>query len=225
MMHAKPMFASALVFALLFLIFPDIDLWVMGHLYDPAQGFLLKGNAFFDFLHRNVGVIVLLLLVGGIYFWLPDILGVVPTRLKRWRRPALFVMLALVVGPGLLVNSVFKEQWGRARPSQIQEFGGKAEFTPAWVITDQCEKNCSFVSGHASVGFVLLVFAFISRRPGLWFAIGISAGGLLGFMRMGQGGHFLSDVIFSFYAVYFAAWAVHKWMTRDGQRLLPAGHV
>jgi len=43
----------------------------------------------------------------------------------------------------------------------------------------------------------------------------------LGLMRMGQGGHFLSDVIFSFYAVYFTAWALHRFMTRGGRELFP----
>jgi len=31
-------------------------------------------------------------------------------------------------------------------------------------------------------------------------------------MRSAQGGHFLSDVIFSFYIVYFSAWLLHRWL-------------
>jgi hypothetical protein len=43
----------------------------------------------------------------------------------------------------------------------------------------------------------------------------------LDLMRMGQGGHFLSDVIFSFYAVYFTAWTLWRFMTRAGRVLSP----
>jgi lipid A 4'-phosphatase len=72
------------------------------------------------------------------------------------------------------------------------------------------------------VGYALLAFAFYCRRPRLWLGIGIGAGSALGLMRMGQGGHFLSDVIFSFYAVYFTAWLLQRWMTRAGRSLRPA---
>jgi len=221
-MYARPLLVSAIAFAILFLAFPGIDLWANGLFYDPGRGFLLSGNPLFDFLHDHVGIIVWVLMVGSLFVWLPDRLGIVPKPLKRWRRAALFVMLVVVAGPGLMVNAVFKDHWGRARPSQVMEFGGSAEFTPAWVVSNQCEKNCSFVCGDASVGFSLLALVFVSRRPRLWLGIGLLTGGILGFMRMGQGGHFFSDVIFSFYTVYFTAWMLHWWMTRKGQPLIPA---
>jgi len=216
------LFLSCLGFSLLFLAFPGIDLWANGLLHAPGEGFLLKGNAFFDAVHEHVGILIWLLMLGGFYLWLPDRLGLVPERLRRWRRAAAFVMLVVLLGPGLLVNVVFKDHWGRARPAQVDVFGGKARFTPAWVVSDQCRKNCSFVCGDASVGYALLAFAFFCRRPRLWLGIGIGAGSALGLMRMGQGGHFLSDVIFSFYAVYFTAWLLQRWMTRAGRSLRPA---
>lgn len=221
-MYARPLFISAVFFAVLFLTFPGIDLWANGLFYAPEQGFLLKGNAFFDFLHDHVGAIVWVLMLGSLFIWLPSRLGIVPERLKRWRRAALFVMLVVLLGPGLLVNALFKDQWGRARPSQVEAFGGSAQFTPAWVVSNQCRKNCSFVCGDASVGFALLALAFVSRRPKMWLTIGMLTGGTLGLMRMGQGGHFLSDVVFAFYAVYFTAWLLNRLMTRKGQPLIPA---
>lgn len=217
-----PLFFSALAFALLFLAFPRLDLIANGAFHSPEQGFLLTGNVLFDTLRAYLGVLVIAMLALPLLVWGLSRRGRGEAAEKwRGRRPAaLFLALAMLLGPGLMVNLVFKDQWGRARPSQVEEFGGTAHFTPAWVISDQCRKNCSFVCGDASVGFVLLAVAFVSRRPRLWLSIGIAAGAVLGLMRMGQGGHFLSDVIFSFYVVYFTVWALYRYMTRRGRSML-----
>jgi len=212
---------SALAFTLIFLAFPQLDLIANGVFYNDEQRFSLADSAFFDVVHQYVGMLAFALLAWSTTVW------VLSKRSKnrgiwRARRPAaLFLALTLLLGPGLLVNVVFKDQWGRARPAQTTEFGGTAQFTPPWVISDQCHKNCSFVCGDASVGFVLLAIAFVSRRPRLWLFVGLVTGSALGLMRMGQGGHFFSDVIFSFYVVYFAAWALHRFMTRGGRPMLP----
>lgn len=80
----------------------------------------------------------------------------------------------------------------------------------------QCQRNCAFACGDASVGFFFLAPAFIlAKRRRAWLAVGLAAGGLLGLMRLAQGGHFLSDVIFSFYIVYFSAWLLHRWCYAD----------
>lgn len=213
-MNAIWMLLSAVAFAALFLAFPEIDLWAAGQFYSPERGFLFKGNAFFDLAKTSVEIVVVTLLLGSLFFLLPRRLGVVPAAWLSRRRAAAYILLVLLLGPGLLVNAVFKDQWGRARPSQVEPLGGELRYTPAWVVSDQCRKNCSFVCGDASVGFVLLAFAFVSRHPRRWLVIGLLAGGFYGLMRMGQGGHFLSDVIFSFYVVYFTAWLVHRFMAR-----------
>ena len=214
--HGTFLVLSAMGFAAVFLAFPGIDIWASNLLYDPTQGFVLKGNAFFDLAKISVEVLLVTLLLGTLLFWLPRKLKLLPAKLAAKRSSATFILLVLLLGPGLMVNLVFKDQWGRARPAQILQFGGERQFTPAWVMSNQCEKNCSFVCGDASVGFVLLAFAFISRNPRRWLAIGLAAGGFYGYMRMGQGGHFLSDVIFSGYTVFFTAWGTHQLMLRGG---------
>jgi lipid A 4'-phosphatase len=102
------------------------------------------------------------------------------------------------------VNAGLKEHWGRARPREVMEFGGSQQFTPALLPTAQCETNCSFVSGHAALGFYLIGIAWVSRKR-RWLVAGITLGGLVGAGRILQGGHFLGDVIFSFWVVYFSA--------------------
>ncbi len=112
-------------------------------------------------------------------------------------RIASFLALSLIIGPGLLVNTLFKDNWGRARPHQILEFGGSAHFTPAAVLADQCTRNCSFPSGHGALAFWLMAVALVvpARWRVLAMTIAVIIGFLVGAMRIAQGGHFLSDVV------------------------------
>ncbi len=218
--RAFALFMSCLVFAGVFLAWPEIDLLVSGLMYTPGQGFVLSNSAFFNAVHDYIGILAWLICLSALLVWLLSWWRCLPTELSAWlslrRRAALFLALALLLGPGLMVNTVFKDNWGRARPVHLAHFGGanQAEFTPAWIPSQQCAKNCAFVCGDASVGFGLIAFAFVTRRTRLWLGIGISFGAALGAMRIAQGGHFLSDVIFSFYVVYFTSWLLHRTMYR-----------
>lgn len=107
---------------------------------------------------------------------------------------------------------VIKRIFHRARPFQIEEFGGIYTFTPAFSIGHQCMKDCSFVSGHAAAGFVLfaLVFAIPStkRTVSMWVAV-IAFGMLFGISRVAGGYHFLSDVIFAGIWIFSASWLLY----------------
>jgi len=114
---------------------------------------------------------------------------------KAW----LFLFLGLLLGPGLIANVVFKDNWGRARPRETVEFGGTAQHTPPFIISTACEKNCSFISGDASFGFFLPCFAYVAsqRRSRRVFWAGMTAGCIFGLARIVGGAHFLSDVAFA----------------------------
>lgn len=203
---------TGIAFALLFLAFPGLDIAVSGLFHRPETGFILQHDPTLGAIRRNLEVPLAIFLVLGLAYLAWTTWRGPPAGFADRRRQVVYLILVLVVGPGLLVNGIFKDHWGRARPMDVREFDGPDRFTPAWVISDQCDRNCSFVCGDASVGFALVAPAFIARRPRRWLAVGIGTGGLLGLMRIGQGGHFLSDVVFSFYAVYLAAWLLHRWM-------------
>ncbi len=101
------------------------------------------------------------------------------------------------------MNVILKDNWGRARPSQIEEFGGVAQFTPPLLFADECKRNCSFVSGEgatiASVMIVLVVLlwhAFPDRRR-LLVAGAVPIGIIGTFLRIIKGRHFLSDTLFA----------------------------
>jgi len=92
-----------------------------------------------------------------------------------------------------------KDHAHRPRPSQTQEFGGPWEFRPWWRFDGACPKNCSFVSGEASEAFWMAAPASLAPPPLRPLAIGAALvfGAGAGLMRMGAGGHFLSDVLIS----------------------------
>lgn len=209
-----------------FVNFAQLDLIASHAFYDeqlkiPASnysGFWLAQSAFLQFIYKAVDVISRLALFISIFtfVWL---------MLKRNAKAfyAAIVMFSLLTGPLIAVNGIFKEHWGRARPLSVEEFDGKQQFTPAWIIADQCKHNCSFTSGHAAAGFALCVGFFVSRRK-IWLISGLVLGGLVGLTRMMNGAHFLSDVIFSFFIVYIvsavAAYVISMLVLNHGERIL-----
>ena len=183
--------------ALFFTSYPDYDLAV--------------SNAFFEVRGRfwnNSGLVGLARNFFRAVFIAVALLAVIGTVVTFWRQRTwlgldkmrwLYLGLCLIAGPGLVANLAFKNEWGRARPSQVTEFGGTKKFTPPLVPSDQCATNCSFVSGEASSMFaVFFAAAFLFRGWfALWIVAGVAAGAAAGLIRMMQGGHFLSDVIFA----------------------------
>jgi membrane-associated PAP2 superfamily phosphatase len=142
-----------------------------------------------------------------------------PRRLHRWRRPALFLVLVAAIGPGLLVNGLFKDHYGRPRPREVQALGGTEPFRPVWLPGPDPDAK-SFPCGHCAMGFYLATPYLIlrRRRRGLALAFagaGLAAGGLLGVARMAAGGHFLSDVVWSGGIVWLVAVALHRLLGVD----------
>jgi lipid A 4'-phosphatase len=198
----------------LLVAFPNLDLAVTGLFYDPQLGFHLRPLLVVRIVYSSVWWISAAVLVGLLGFLLASWTVFRQREVcMRQRRTALYLLLVMLIGPGLLVNAVFKDHWGRARPSQVMEFGGSKQFTRAAVPADQCEKNCSFVSGHASGGFYFLAVACVwPRRRALWLAVGTALGLGIGLVRIVQGGHFFSDVVFCGIIVYLTARVLHTLM-------------
>jgi membrane-associated PAP2 superfamily phosphatase len=126
--------------------------------------------------------------------------GLVRRRLSRLRLYGLFVLLSVIVGPGLIVNGLLKDHWGRPRPREIVELGGRMEYAPPLLPTGSHGK--SFPCGHCSVGYLYAVGWWIWRRSRpRWAAAslgtGLVLGTLLGVGRMAAGGHFLSDAVWA----------------------------
>lgn len=192
--------AAAGVFAaIVFYSFPELDI-------DTSQLFYASGR--YNFIGVNalaVDALRLMFFIVFVVICLFVCAGCVIAMFsgRPWlglpKSKWLLCALCLVTGPGLVSNFGLKNTWGRARPTQIVEFSGTKAYTLPLTPSDQCARNCSFVSGEASnlfMGFFALAFLFLSHAR-LFLAAGIVMGSLAGLVRMSQGAHFLSDVMFA----------------------------
>jgi lipid A 4'-phosphatase len=131
-------------------------------------------------------------------------------------RAALFLVVSLTLGPGLLVNGVLKEGWGRPRPGMVTQFGGDYTFMPWWDPRGTCDSNCSFVSGETSSAVWMTAPAMLAPAPWRYVALGVAGlyGVAVASIRMLAGGHFLSDVIFAAIFTGLVIWIVHGFLFR-----------
>ena len=202
MLLRKWTFILCLIIGILFIIFPEWDIAISRHFYVPGEGFIYAKKPWAQLIFRGIPIltsvfVACLVLVAGTKFFLSE------NKRDTLKSPMIFLLIALAFGPGLSVNLLLKENFGRARPSQIVELGGTKEFSRAGHYTDQCTSNCSFSSGHASMGFYFTSFSYIVPAPyqAAVFIGGTLFGSFVGTGRIVQGGHFFSDVIFSFLVI------------------------
>ena len=204
----------AAVLAALFVWRPDIDLAVSGVFFADGQWTAWREHPLAQLLYRGVpplgqGLLLLLFIL--------FVLGFIRRfdRLRARRAGLGFLLVAALIGQGLLVDQGLKNNLGRARPSQVMEFGGDKRFTPALVPSDQCQKNCSFASGHVAATAFLMGFGWLGtrRQHRRWLLVSVLAAGAMGAVRILQGGHFLSDVVFAWLATYFSFW-LSAWLFR-----------
>lgn len=184
-------------------LFPQIDLGASALFFDAqARGFPFRVHPVGEFVRKILPIFLfaaagLIALAGAAAAFLRrPVAGIRPPM-------ALLVVGSLALGPGLVVNVILKDYWGRARPSTIAQFNAGHQpdrrYTPPLVISDQCPDNCSFPSGHAALGFWTVSLALIApaRRRRAAFAAALGFGLAMGAVRIAQGGHFLSDVAYS----------------------------
>ncbi len=146
------------------------------------------------------------------------VLGTFISCLKKFRKPAVFLVLLLIVGPGLITNVILKDHVGRPRPQELKTFGGEYQFVQFWT-PGPGKKNSSFPSGHASIAFYMMAPWFIFRKKSRTIALfslntGLLFGFLVGAARIMQGAHFLSDIVWAGGLVYIVA-EVLSWYCLD----------
>lgn len=213
---------AAALLAALFIALPQIDLTVAAWFYrGSGQWILNRDDTWLAIPYRGLPRLGQGLLITLFVLWL----------LSFWRRfPALkakrasigFLLCGALAGPVLLVDATLKEHSGRTRPVNIEQFGGSKQFTPAFIPADQCEQNCSFVSGHVATASFIMAFGWLGA-PALrrrWLLASLGFGAFFALVRMVPGGHFLSDTIFAWFATYFSLcfteWVFRrlKWLER-----------
>ena len=159
-------------------------------------------------LYRSATWITAALVIAGLAALLASF---APSR-SAWRRPALLLLLSIVIGPGLLGNVLFKDHWQHPRPRDIVELGGPLHYAPSPLPGR--ESGASFPCGHCTVGFLVACGWWIwRRRRPVWaaasLAAGVTLGVLLGLGRMAAGGHFFSDIVWSALLAFAVVHVLH----------------
>jgi lipid A 4'-phosphatase len=198
------------VFSAVLWLFPQIDLIVSGWFYKPGQGFLFANNEIFTNIFRNILIYTTYIFI--ILLGVMMVFGILFKKLTLPLSPKIcfFLLICFAAGPALAVNEVLKNHWGRARPYQVEEFDGYKTFTTAWVMSRECERNCSFTSGETANVFCYLALIFIVRRKKLITGIVLTIGALTALERIAQGDHFFSDTILSGFIDYLLIWLIYQ---------------
>ena len=182
--------------ALVFVVWPGLDLRAAALFAGPDGHF--SGDTPLGRTARHLfetvpfavmtgyGALYALKRLGGVRLWAPNGAGL------------LVMALSLVLGPGLLVNTVLKDHSHRPRPAQVDQLGGTEAFRPFYRFDGACLRNCSFVSGEGSTAFWTVAPALLVplayRVPAIAAALVFAT--MSGLLRMAFGGHFLSDTVF-----------------------------
>lgn len=190
--------AATVGLSLYFVALPGVDMAISA-LFHSQAGFALSHDPVLRALRKSSSWVMGLMLLGLIVTVVAAVIRN-PRKLSVGGRRALVLIAGLALGSGLVVNGVLKSMWGRARPIQIEQFGGDADFTRAWQVSDQCLSNCSFVSGEGSSAAWMVAVVAVMTPPGLrtWVLPLVGAYGMaLSINRIAFGGHFLSDILLS----------------------------
>lgn len=204
-----------LIFAILgvfFILFPQFDEYVSSLFYEPENGFYLSNKPLILAIYHGVNyatvalITAFVLLLGASFIKKTDVI------LGIRRKSVIFLLAGLILASGVVVNLILKEGVGRPRPQDVTLFGGDKLFQPPFVLSDECADNCSFVSGHASLGFYLMGFGLVAIgiRRKYMLAAGFACGWIIGIVRIIQGRHFFTDVLFSFFFVYAALVLIYE---------------
>jgi len=196
---------EAVVLALLTLVtvvlfaVTDLDLVTIRPFYHPelSAPWPVSNDPLWLLFYRSAPWITGSLAVAGVALL---ITGVIREKSRRLRLYGIFILLCVIIGPGLIINLVLKDHWGRARPRQLVEFGGSSEYSQPLVPFRASGK--SFPCGHCSVGYLYGIGWWVwrrshPRRAAVSLAAGLAMGTLLGIGRMTDGGHYLSDAFWS----------------------------
>lgn len=198
-------------------IFPGDDLTVARWFWTPADGFWLSTHGWAAVLRRVSMWPTIVIGVAALVSVLQHIFAPA-TRQFMTARAALFLFLTVTAAPVLLVNGVFKEYWDRARPVHVTELGGNWRFTPWWRPGDgtECRTNCSFISGESSGAAWLAAPALLTPPAVRPLALaGVAAySAVISALRMGFGGHFLSDTLIATLLTLLIVAAGYHWFYR-----------
>ena len=182
----------------------SVDIYLSRLFYFGNNQFVLQNYYYTTIFIRKIilpSIVIYVFILPIFSFYLP--IKKLYLRYEFKFRDILFLWLIGIFNLGIVVNLFLKNIWGRARPGDILQLGGKENFTPWFQISDACASNCSFVSGDAAVGFSLIAFYFLTKRI-VYFWLSLFFGFGIGLIRIMEGGHFVSDIVMAAMILYLS---------------------
>jgi len=212
--------AIAVLAGLVFGVYPALDLEAARYFH----GFVDRHNNMFALRiypplmkARDIGLWVGTILVAPAVASLIVKLLLPRRRMLISGRATVFLIATLALAPGLLVNVLLKDHWGRPRPIDVIQLGGDQKFVAWWDPRGDCPSNCSFVSGD--VAGAMWTIAPAALAPPHWralaYAAALALGTGMGTIRVMAGAHFPSDVIFAGIFTFLIIWityaVIYRW--------------
>jgi membrane-associated PAP2 superfamily phosphatase len=200
----------------------DWDLLLSDPFYDRVRHLWTYKHSWWasDLIHRDgrwIPLTVAAAALGG-FVW-----SFLSRRARAWRRPALFLCLAIALGTGTV--ALGKETINRHCPWDYTRYGGDVPYTRLFDPPPAgCKPGHGFPAGHASGALSLMSTYFIYREQSRRRALaGLSAGLLLGvvfgFGQLARGAHFVSHNFWSAAICWYVALALYVFAF--GGRLSP----
>lgn len=212
--------AIAVVSGLAFGLYPGLDLDVARyfHAFEDGNHNMFALRIYPPLMRaRNIGLWVGTILVAPAVCALVIKLLLPRRKMLMPGRAVVFLIATMALAPGLLVNVLLKDHWGRPRPIDVTLFGGNQNFVAWWDPRGDCPSNCSFVSGD--VAGAVWTIAPAALAPPHWRALAYAAALALSFgmaaIRVMAGAHFPSDVIFAGLFTFLIIWityaVIYRW--------------
>ncbi len=190
---------ATLIVSAVFVMYPQLDLYVSALFFNPSGQFPAAHSTIANLLREGLILGMWSLVIMMLIFLICSLTlrssRYIPLRI--WGYP----VVVSIAGTLILVNAILKNNWGRARPFTVTEFGGDLDFTPAYYLSDQCITNCSFTSGEGAAIATVTITAGVllwrnvqhSRLLAVLIPLFILGAGL----RVAKGMHFISDTLLS----------------------------
>ncbi len=180
--------------------------------FDEATGRWIGANAWWanELMHTGGRWLIRLVALGAI---VAAIVGTARSGYAHWRRPAVYLALAIILSTGLV--GLLKSMTNVDCPVDLKPFGGDRPYVG--LLSDRPDNlphaRC-FPAAHASSGYALLALYFLfaeshRRRARLGLNVGIGLGLLFGLAQQARGAHFLSHDLWSALIVWLTCLSLY----------------
>lgn len=146
------------------------------------------------------------------------ILSFFSSVLQHYRRAALFAILAVGIGPGLV--ALGKQTTNMDCPVQLERYAGDRPYIKLFDSKPkEIKKGKCFPGGHSSGAFSLIFIYYLLRESerfkkyaSLGLVLVISLGSIFAIGQWSRGSHFPSHDWYSLFICWFTAWFIYVYL-------------